>query len=143
MTNLFTCPAAIAAQTGDPVLALTLGDFENCLGGKTGGGFGWEDMTTYKVGVEWTATQTSTWRFGYSYGEQPIRDHSITFNILAPGVMEQHFTIGHTRRTNNGAWNFSLMFAPSKTVSAANPFDPTQTIDLEMKQYEFEVSYRF
>ena len=141
MTNLFSCPTAIFAQTGDPELALTLGEFDNCLGGSNGGGFGWEDMTTYKFGVELDTSDRTSWRFGYSYGEQPIRDHSITFNILAPGVMEEHFTVGHTRRTDKGAWNFALMLAPSKTVSGANPFDPTQSIDLEMKQYEFGVNY--
>ncbi|MFZ9051681.1 MAG: OmpP1/FadL family transporter [Woeseiaceae bacterium] len=139
MANLFNCPFAVSAFTGT-----FGGDFEDCLGGKTGGGFGWEDMTTYKMGIEWTGSDTTTWRFGYSYGEQPIQAADITFNILAPGVMEQHFTIGMTRkRANGGAWSFSLMYAPSNTVSGVNEFDPTQTIDLEMKQFELEISYLF
>lgn len=139
LANLFNCPFAVFAFT-----QTFGGDFEDCLGGKTGGGFGWEDMTTYKMGIEWTGSDTTTWRFGYSYGEQPIQAADITFNILAPGVMEQHFTIGMTRkRANGGAWSFSLMYAPSNTVNGVNPFDPTQTIDLEMKQFELEISYLF
>ena len=139
MGNLFNCPLAVFSATG-----AFGGDFEDCLGGKTGGGFGWEDMTTYKLGIEWSASETSTWRFGYSYGEQPIQAADITFNILAPGIMEQHITFGLTRRKENGsAWNFSLMYAPSNTVEGVNEFDPTQTIELQMTQFEFEVSYIF
>ena len=141
MSNLFGCPFAVYGQTGQIPPAEYL---ENCLGGANGGGFGWEDMTTFKVGVEWTANPSTTWRFGYSYGEQPIQEADITFNILAPGVMEQHITFGLTKRKESGgAWNFSLMYAPSKSIEAANPFDPTQLIELEMSQLEFEFSYLF
>ncbi len=62
------------------------------------------------------------------------------FNILAPGVMEQHITFGWTRkRANGGAWIFSFMYAPEKSVTGPSMFDPTQTIELEMSQLEFEV----
>lgn len=132
VANLFACPTAGQGGT----------DIESCLGGKNGGGFGWDDMTTYKLGVEWAANDTMVWRFGYSYGEQPIQDADVTFNILAPGVMEQHLTFGLTKsKPNGGAWNFSLMYAPETTVEGPNAFDPTQTIELKMKQLEFEVSY--
>ncbi len=64
------------------------------------------------------------------------------FNILAPGVMEQHFTLGYTReRPNGGAWTFSFMYAPESTVSGQNFFDPTQSIELEMSQLELEFSF--
>ena len=64
------------------------------------------------------------------------------FNILATGVMEQHVTFGLTKsKPNGGAWNFSLMYAPKTTVEGQNMFDPTQTIELEMSQVEFEFSY--
>jgi len=132
MANLFACPTAGLGGT----------DLESCLGGKNGGGFGWEDMTTYKVGLEWYKDSATTWRFGYSYGEQPIQAADVTFNILAPGVMEQHFTVGLTKgKDNGGTWNFSLMYAPETSVSGQNAFDPTQTIKLRMSQIEFEVSY--
>jgi len=132
MANIAGCPTAGLGGT----------DVESCLGGANGAGFGWEDMTTYKVGVELYTDEQNTWRFGYSYGEQPIQAADVLFNILAPGVMEQHFTAGLTRKTaSGGAWTFSLMYAPSKSITGVNMFDPTQTIELEMKQFEFEVSY--
>lgn len=117
---------------------------DSCLGGPTGAGFGWDDMTTYKLGFEWQRDDNNTWRFGYSFGEQPIQSADVVFNILAPGVMEQHITFGwSSKRPSGGLLTMSLMYAPEKTVSGANTFDPTQTIDLKMSQFEFEVAYRF
>jgi long-chain fatty acid transport protein len=136
------------ASVGNPMINFldcpTLGgaDFESCLGGKNGPGFGWEDMTTYKFGIEWTPTDTTSYRFGYSYGEQPIQEADVMFNILAPGIMEQHITFGMTKRNaDGGAWNFMLMYAPTNTVEGISMFDPGQTIELKMSQFEFEVSY--
>ncbi|MGB5333413.1 MAG: outer membrane protein transport protein [Woeseiaceae bacterium] len=133
MSNLFSCPAVPGGT-----------DLESCLGGANGAGFGWDDMTTYKLGFEWQRDETSTWRFGYSYGEQPIQAADVLFNILAPGVMEQHVTFGLTWQTSSGgAWDFSFMYAPEKAVTGPSAFDPTQTIKLEMSQLEFEVAYSF
>ena len=72
------------------------------------------------------------------------------FNILAPGVMEQHVTFGLTWQTSSGgAWDFSLMYAPKKSISGPSLFDPgldfmsPQMIELEMSQLEFEIAYSF
>jgi long-chain fatty acid transport protein len=134
MLNMFGCPLLPFGGT----------DTEACLGGSRGAGFGWEDMTTYKIGFEWASDENNTWRFGYSYGEQPIQAADVLFNILAPGVMEQHFTFGLTHRPDRGGeWNFSFMYAPEKSVTGLSLFDQTQEIELKMSQLEFEVSYRF
>jgi len=134
MANLFGCPTLPLGGTS----------VENCLGGEAGAGFGWDDMTTYKLGLEWLSNDANIWRFGYSYGKQPVQSADVLFNILAPGVMEQHITFGWTRiRSNGGAWNVSFMYAPENTVSGPSMFDPAQTIDLKMSQLELEVSFRF
>jgi len=144
LANLFA-----GCTTANPQVAP---DTNGCLGGPNGGGFGWEDMTVYKLGLEWVSNDRNTFRFGYSYGEQPIQSADVVFNILAPGVMEQHFTIGWTRATERGgALSLSFMYAPEVKVSGPNVFDfspanPTvgpQSIQLSMDQLEFEVSYRF
>lgn len=112
------------------------------LGSDDGAGFGWQDMTIYKLGFAWKQNAQRAWRFGYSYGEQPIPESEVLFNILAPGVIEQHFTAGLTQETSgNNEWSVSLMFAPNKSVEGANPLDPAQTIEIEMHQYELEFSY--
>ena len=132
LTGCFTANPLVAPETS------------GCLGGPNGAGFGWEDMTVYKAGFEWQANETSTWRVGYSYGEQPIPSSEVLFNILAPGVMESHMTVGWTsERASGSVLSMSLMYAPEKKITGVNTFDPTQTIQLEMSQLEFEVAYRF
>ena len=129
---------------GCPTAGLGGMNLENCLGGAAGAGFGWEDMTAFKLGFAWQADDKNTWRFGYSYGEQPIQPADVLFNILAPGVMEQHFTFGwSSERASGGLLTLALMYAPETKVTGGNLFDPTQTIQIRMNQFEFEVAYRW
>ena len=134
MVNLFGCSLLPLGSTSP----------EPCLGGSQGAGFGWDDMTTYKVGVEWATDSNNVWRFGYSYGEQPVQEVDVLFNILAPGVMEQHITFGWTRTRDNGhQFAMSLMYAPENEVTGPSLFDPLQTVTLSMSQFEFEFAYRW
>ena len=112
------------------------------LGTNNGAGFGWEDMTVYKLGYQWSTSSDWTWRVGYSYGKQPIPDSEVLFNILAPGVIEQHITFGFTNKLSpTSEWNFAAMYAPSKSVTGTNPLWPTQTVELKMYEYQVEASY--
>ena len=132
LTGCFTANPQVAPETS------------GCLGGPNGAGFGWDDMTVYKVGVSMKSSDANTWRFGYSYGEQPIPSSEMLFNIMAPGVMEQHFTVGWTgERPNGNIMSLSFMYAPESTVSGASTFDPFQTIELKMSQLDLEFAYRF
>jgi long-chain fatty acid transport protein len=121
------------------------------LGDDNGAGFGWEDMTVIKLGLQWARTEQWTYRFGYSYGEQPIPssmtlgnfDNEVMFNIIAPGVIEQHATFGFTYTfANLSELDFSLMYAFENDVKGLNPMDPTaQTITLTMSQWEVGLGY--
>jgi long-chain fatty acid transport protein len=129
---LFQCPTAGVGGS----------DLTTCLGGDNGGGFGWEDMTIYKFGLRYIAGEDWTWRFGYSYGEQPIPVSEMSFNILAPGVMEHHFTAGFTlERTKGRQFNMAFMYAPNIDQTGPQNFDPSQTVTFEMYQWEVEASY--
>ena len=132
ISNIFACPTAGAGGN----------DLSKCLGGKNGAGFGWDDMTVYKVGMRWTNNEDWTWRLGYSYGEQPIPNSEMTFNILAPATIEHHFTAGFTlERTKGRQFNMAFMYAPDSEVSGMQNFDPSQTVSFEMYQWEVEASY--
>ncbi|MCP4767345.1 MAG: hypothetical protein GY875_13840 [Gammaproteobacteria bacterium] len=118
------------------------GTGDGCLGGSDGAGFGWEDMQIVKLGYQWKSGEKMTWRVGYSTTDQPIPDDEVTFNILAPGVVEDHFTFGFTRDMDaRSAINFAAMYAPNVSVKGKNTFDQTQEIELEMDQYELAFSY--
>jgi long-chain fatty acid transport protein len=116
------------------------------LGADNGAGFGWHDMTVYKAGIQYEANRDWTLRAGYSYGRQPIRDNEVLINILAPGVMEHHVTAGVTRVVKKGqAINLAIVRAISSSVSGPNNLEAPnqQSIELQMDQWELDVSYSF
>ena len=127
-----------SCATGAPT---TGGTGAGCLGGDDGAGFGWEDMQVVKLGYQWVDGKM-TWRVGYSVGDQPIPDSEVLFNILAPGVIEEHITFGFTRELDaESSFNFAAMYAPSNSVKGTSTFDQGQEIELEMDQYELSFSY--
>ena len=118
--------------------------FSSRLGSDTGAGFGWDDMTVFKLGVQWQSSEEWIWRGGFSYGEQPIPSSEVLFNILAPGVIEYHATLGVTKRIgSNHELDFAVMRGFPKEIEGPNPLDPQQTIKLKMDQWEFSVGYTY
>jgi len=114
------------------------------LGNNNGAGFGWKDMIIYKIGVQWKSSKALTWRAGYSNGKSPIEGSEVLFNILAPGVIEQHAAVGFTMATTeNQDLNFALTRAFSNHVSGPNPLEAPgqQTIELKMDQWEIALGY--
>jgi long-chain fatty acid transport protein len=113
------------------------------LGKDGGAGFGWDDITVLKLGVQWKSSKDWTWRAGYSIGDQPIPSSEVLFNILAPGVIKQHATVGVTKTMGNSELKFALMHAFSHSVEGPNPLEAPgqQTIKLKMNQWEFSVGY--
>ncbi len=112
-----------------------------CLGGAEGAGFGWNDMKIIKLGYEWEMSG-DTYRVGYSTTDQPI-DSSINLNILAPGVVEDHFTLGYTTTIDDNEWTVFLMYAPEVEISGISAFDPGQTISTKMSQLEIGIDIQF
>ncbi|WP_018867542.1 MULTISPECIES: OmpP1/FadL family transporter [unclassified Thioalkalivibrio] len=112
------------------------------LGSAGGPGFGWRDINIIKLGAQFETGNDWTWRVGYNRGQNPIRSRDVTFNILAPGVMEDHFTAGFTKSFGSQhELSFAAMYAPSKSVTGPTPFGADATI--EMKQYELEIGYAY
>ncbi len=136
----------LANIMGCPTAGMGGMNVENCLGGNQGFGFGWDDMTVLQLGVDWSPASSphTTWRFGYSYGEQPLQPADATINILAPAVMEHHLTGGFSYERDNGhEFSIAVMFSPENSITGTNFFDPSQRVELTMDQFEVEVSYRF
>ncbi|WP_018949893.1 OmpP1/FadL family transporter [Thioalkalivibrio sp. ALMg11] len=111
------------------------------LGAPNGAGFGWQDIDIFKFGAQYEAGNDWTWRVGYNRGENPIPSSEVEFNILAPAVMEDHFTFGFTKGFGNQhELNFAAMYAPRQSVRG-----PTQQGEatIEMRQYELEIGYAY
>jgi long-chain fatty acid transport protein len=126
------------------------------LGSENGSGFGWEDMTILKFGVEYAINTDWTLRAGYSRGNNPVPETEVLFNILAPGVIENHVALGFSTKLGAGSMlNFYVNYAFNNKVSGFNPFDfdpveaqqgsfiPNQVIDIQMKQFDVGVGIIF
>ena len=79
---------------GNPVDCLFAGACQ--LGASNGPGFGWRNTTVYKLGVAYEWSPKLTLRGGYITLKQPIPESQTLFNIFAPGVVEDHVTLGAT-----------------------------------------------
>jgi long-chain fatty acid transport protein len=119
--------------------------WEAQLGTEDGAGFGWEDVTAFKVGAAYDVTADLTLRAGYNYGAQPIPESETLFNMLAPGVVETHATFGATWRVTPSA-EISLAYVKAfeKTVEGADSI-PAEfgggEADLTMSQDTFGVAF--
>ncbi len=91
------------------------------LGADNGPGFGWQNMTVYKLGASYAYSKDLTLRAGFSTGKQPIPASQTLFNVLAPGVVEDHLTLGATWAVSpTSEVTVGYMHAFKKTVDGSN-----------------------
>ncbi len=120
----------------------------NGLGSTNGSGFKWRNQTVYKLGVEYEYSNNLVLRAGYNYGKSPVRGdtmNDVTFNILAPGVVEQHLTLGTTwTLANKSELTVSYMHAFSNSVtgpSVTSLLGVGGTETLKMRQDSIGIAY--
>lgn len=120
-------------------------DFSTLLGNDNGSGFGWKDINVLKFGVEFAGIDTWTFRGGYSHCDQPIQKSEVMFNMLAPGVIEDHITMGCSKTLGDSgkALHMALVYALPASVKGSNPMDPSQSIEIKMNQIEVEIAFTF
>ncbi|MBF0369415.1 MAG: outer membrane protein transport protein [Magnetococcales bacterium] len=112
------------------------------LGGDDGLGFGWVDMTVYKIGVDWKVNEDWELRLGFSTADDVLPSGQALFNILAPATVTEHLTFGFTARlSDDSQLNFAYMHAFEEEIHGTNPNTPFQTGYLEMNQNEIEISW--
>lgn len=123
------------------------GVLNNQLGTNNGAGFGWKDITVYKLGVSHQLSDKTTLRAGWNHNTQPIPSDQTFFNILAPGVVTDHLTLGGTwKMTKETEINAMYTHAFSKEVKDGGSI-PTaftgylNTSDLKMSQNSLAVSF--
>ncbi|MBM4181561.1 MAG: outer membrane protein transport protein [Betaproteobacteria bacterium] len=109
------------------------------LGADNGTGFGWEDINVYKLGLAYQYDKNLVLRAGYIYNDEPYDNDQTFFNILAPGVIKQHVTLGATwTLAGGGELTVAYMHAFENTVKGKGA---TAGIDNTMYQDSFGVSY--
>lgn len=96
------------------------------LGASNGPGFGWKDVTVYKLGATYEVNQDLTIRAGYNHSTQPIPASETLFNILAPGVVQDHLSIGGTLKVaGGGELSVAYTHAFKKTVNGSGSISPS------------------
>lgn len=115
------------------------------LGQSNGGGFGWRNTTVYKLGVSYEWSKDLTIRAGYTTLRQPIPANQTFFNILAPGVVEDHLTLGGTwGMSPNTELTLGYMHAFKKKVNGAGSIPAGfggGNANLQMKQNSLGVAF--
>jgi long-chain fatty acid transport protein len=131
------------------ILQCAGGNQSNCLGGANGAGFGWQSINVWRLGVQYEINPQWTVRAGYNHSDNPIQSQDVTFNILAPGVMQDHVTLGAT-----WAWDRqneitgAFMYAFQNDVSGAslfNSFFPPGAANMQEKiqMYEWSLGVQY
>ncbi|MDE3010360.1 MAG: outer membrane protein transport protein [Pseudomonadota bacterium] len=99
--------------------------FRAQLGAPNGPGFGWQDVNTLKLGVEWQVNPQWVLRGGLAHASNPVQARDVTFNILAPGIVQDQFTAGFSRSFGpDQTLTVALMHAPERSVSGASLLNP-------------------
>lgn len=121
------------------------------MGSQNGPGFGWSDVNVFKLGVQWQATPTMVLRAGYNQSTNPVKAENITFNILAPGVITKHFTLGGTyalSKTSELTWAY--MYAPKNTVTGLSMYNGmlgtsgiTETVRMSQQSLGIQYGWKF
>jgi len=97
----------------------------NAMGSAEGPGFGWRDVTAVKLGASYAFNPQLTLRVGYNHSSQPIRRGQTLFNVLAPGVVQNHLTVGATYvLPNQSEVSFAYMHAFDETVRGRQSIPP-------------------
>jgi long-chain fatty acid transport protein len=133
---------------GNPMSNLMTG---NPMGSPNGPGFGWSDVSVIKLGVQWQATSTMVLRAGYNQSTNPVKPENVTFNILAPGVIKQHYTVGGTYTLSKDAeFTWAYMYAPKNTVTGPSMYNMqmgtttiTETVRMSQQSLGVQYSWKF
>jgi long-chain fatty acid transport protein len=115
------------------------------LGKSSGPGFGWDDVTVFKLGTSYAFSDSLTLRAGYDHVTKPIQSREALFNILAPAVVQDHLSLGATWvLPNKGEVSVGYTHAFEDSVNGTNAI-PAQfgggNVKIKMQQDSIGVAY--
>ena len=122
----------------------------DCLGASGSSiGFGWQDVNAFKIGVEYQWSGNLILRAGYNKSDNPIEPRDVTINILAPGVIEEHITLGFTYslgKTTELTMAYMHAFENSVSGPATNPYfnvGGTETLTMSEDALGIALGWKF
>ncbi len=122
------------------------------LGADNGLGFGWQNVTAYKLGIDYRLNSTWSVRAGANYAKTPIQEDQVLFNMLAPATPEWHATFGLTYRSSpNLEFTFNYVHAFKNVIKGPTAFGPVSgavvqgsnaSIAMEQNMLGFALAYK-
>jgi len=117
-------------------------------GSATSAGFGWKNMTVYKLGANFQVNKDLVVRAGWNHGGQPIPQGETLFNVVAPATVEDHLTLGFTMNMNGGelsgfymhAFDNDITGVPGGTATGGGASAPGAA-NIGMSQNAFGIAY--
>jgi long-chain fatty acid transport protein len=124
------------------------GQASACLGGSDGAGFGWQDINVWKVGIQYMVNEQWTIRGGYNHSDNPIQAADVTFNILAPGIVQNQWSLGASWKLDaKSELTGAFMYAQNNSLTGPSLFrnfptaSQTMTETIQMKEYLIGLAY--
>ena len=110
------------------------------FGADNGPGFGWQDVNVWKLGVQYKYSQQLTLRAGYNHTDNPIQSRDVMINILAPGVVKDHATLGFTYTLASGN-EVTMAYMHAFKNDVTGPIGGGVDAKIEMYQDSLGVQY--
>ena len=136
--------------SGVPAIGNTSTDFgQVLLGAPNGPGFGWRDVTVVKLGAAWAWNDKLTLRAGWNHTDNPVTSKDVFFNTIAPGVVQEHATLGFTYAlTPNMDLSGDYVHAFKNSVTGAlapPPAGPggSETLSMTQDSVGLSIGYKF
>jgi long-chain fatty acid transport protein len=122
------------------------GGMFNSLGCGSCRGFGWSSVNVFKLGAEYQYNPKLILRAGYNHTDNPIQARDVTFNMIAPGVVKDHATLGFTYDVNKDAEvTMAYMHAFRNSVEGPSLFNsfgvPAGTEKIQMYENSLGIAY--
>lgn len=130
-------------SVGNPIDALFAGV---PLGADDGPGFGWRNISVVKLGGNFQVNDKVVLRAGVSTTDQPVASSQTFFNILAPGVVRTHATLGLSWRLDEAnELDFAYLHAFKEEVHGSGSI-PTAfgggEVDVHLEENSLGIAWR-
>ncbi|MFA5171478.1 MAG: outer membrane protein transport protein [Sulfuriferula sp.] len=123
-------------------LRINYGDVASIGTATAQGGFGWHDIDVWKLGAEYKYSKAWTLRAGWNHGDNPINSADAFVNIIAPGVIKDHLTMGTTYVTSTGGeLTVAYTHGFENSVTGPNAAVPSSPTTISMHQDIIGVAY--
>ena len=113
-----------STNVGNSSAAAPFFNIPGSLGCDTCRGFGWSSVNVFKLGAEYQYTPNLILRAGYNHSDNPIQGRDVTFNMIAPGVIKDHATLGFTYNlSKESELTMAYMHAFTNSVEGSSLFN--------------------